>query len=52
MWLGGYQSICREMLTVKYNFFLDKVIRLRNELTVAKLAAEGHNPRERVARST
>ncbi|KAJ7033642.1 hypothetical protein C8F04DRAFT_1002511 [Mycena alexandri] len=44
-WFGGYASICREMLPVKYNFFLDEMIRLRNQKTLAKLAADGHNPR-------
>ncbi|KAJ7354118.1 hypothetical protein DFH08DRAFT_691424 [Mycena albidolilacea] len=52
VWLGGYHSICREMLPAKYNFFLDEMIRLRNELTVAKLAADGQNPRRRVDRAT
>ncbi|KAJ7630261.1 hypothetical protein FB45DRAFT_792746 [Roridomyces roridus] len=50
VWLGGYHSICREMLPVKYNFFLDEMIRLRNQQTVAKLAVGGHNPRERLHR--
>ncbi|KAJ7069021.1 hypothetical protein B0H15DRAFT_925883 [Mycena belliarum] len=48
VWLGGYHSICREMLPVKFDFFLDEMIRLRNKITIAKLAAEGHNPRARV----
>ncbi|KAJ7350894.1 hypothetical protein DFH08DRAFT_695269 [Mycena albidolilacea] len=52
VWLGGYQSICREMLPVKYNFFLDEMIRLHNQTIVANLAAAGHEPRERVAHST
>jgi hypothetical protein len=52
VWLGGYHLICREMLPAKYNFFLDEMIRLRNELTVAKLAADGQNPRRRVTRTT
>ncbi|KAJ7023008.1 hypothetical protein C8F04DRAFT_1271905 [Mycena alexandri] len=50
VWLGGYHSIVREMLPVKYNFFLDEMIRLRNVQTLAKLAADGHNPRQRVRR--
>ncbi|KAJ7674269.1 hypothetical protein B0H14DRAFT_3687488 [Mycena olivaceomarginata] len=45
VWLGGYHSMCREMLPVKYNFFLDEMIRLRNEAVVAKLAQDGHEPR-------
>ncbi|KAJ6564240.1 hypothetical protein B0H19DRAFT_1209843 [Mycena capillaripes] len=48
VWLGGYHSICREMLLVKYNFFLDEMICLRNQITIAKLAADCHDPRERV----
>ncbi|KAJ6602853.1 hypothetical protein DFH09DRAFT_1470889 [Mycena vulgaris] len=47
VWLGGYQSMCREMLPTKFNFFLDEMIRLRNQVTVAKLTADGHNPRVR-----
>ncbi|KAJ7758979.1 hypothetical protein DFH07DRAFT_958123 [Mycena maculata] len=45
VWLGGYHSMCREMLPVRYNFFLDEMIRLRNRMVVVKLAQEGHNPR-------
>ncbi|KAF7332740.1 hypothetical protein MKEN_00157500 [Mycena kentingensis (nom. inval.)] len=48
VWFGGYHSMCREMLPVKYNFFLDEMIRLRNLSTLAKLADDGHNPRVRV----
>ncbi|KAF8075908.1 hypothetical protein FPV67DRAFT_1649010 [Lyophyllum atratum] len=44
VWLGGYHAICREMLPVKYNFFLNEMIRLRNEMVIAKLHADGHNP--------
>jgi hypothetical protein len=47
VWFGGYHSMCREMTAVKFNFFLDEMIRLRNQLTVAKLEAQGHYPRER-----
>jgi hypothetical protein len=43
-WINGYTSICREMQAVKYDFFLDEMIRLRNEITIARLAAQGHNP--------
>lgn len=44
-WIGGYRPICREMIPVKYNFFLDEMIRLRNEITVTRLEAQGHRPR-------
>ncbi|KAJ7104619.1 hypothetical protein C8R44DRAFT_640225, partial [Mycena epipterygia] len=47
VWLGGYQSICREMLPTKFNFFLNKMIRLCNQVTITKLEADGHNPRVR-----
>jgi hypothetical protein len=43
-WLGGYHSICREMLPAKYNFFLDEMIRLRNRELLKRLAASGHHP--------
>lgn len=44
VWLGGYHSICREMLPVKYNFFLDEMIRLHNRIIVQWLRNDGHNP--------
>ncbi|KAJ6464032.1 hypothetical protein C8R45DRAFT_840554 [Mycena sanguinolenta] len=50
VWLGGYHSICREMLPVKYDFFLNEMIRLRNQTIIAKLAQDGHHPRERIRR--
>lgn len=45
VWLGGYHAIVREMLPIKYNFFLDEMIRLRNIATVAQLEHDGHHPR-------
>src|SRR5262245_50635748 len=45
VWLGGYLSICREMLKVKYNFFLDEMVRLRNTEVVRRLEGQGHFPR-------
>ena len=36
-WIGKYQSICREMRSDRYNFFLDEMIMRRNSHTVAKL---------------
>ena len=44
-WLGGYHSICREMLIDKYNFFLDKTMLCRNRVTKEKLLQEGEMPR-------
>jgi hypothetical protein len=45
VWLGGYHSICREMLVDKYIFFLDEMIRRRNNLTKERLAKQGRRPR-------
>lgn len=44
-WLGGYHSICREMLPAKYELFLDEMIRLRNLEVLKRLDAEGSRPR-------
>ena len=44
VWLGGYHSICREMLVDKYNFFLDEMILRRNRMTREKLMKEGAMP--------
>lgn len=43
-WLGGYHSICREMLVDKYNFFLDEMILRRNRMTKEKLEKTGEMP--------
>ena len=45
VWLGGYHAICREMLPVKFNFFLDEMIRLKNIAVVEKLEQDGMHPR-------
>ncbi|KAF8968974.1 hypothetical protein BDZ97DRAFT_1654410 [Flammula alnicola] len=37
VWLGGYHSMCREMLVDKYNFFLDEMILRCNRMTYSKL---------------
>ncbi|KAF8804503.1 hypothetical protein BYT27DRAFT_7106918 [Phlegmacium glaucopus] len=44
-WLQGYHSICCEMLPIKFDFFLDEMIRQRNVEHLKKLDAEGKNPR-------
>ncbi|KIJ13544.1 hypothetical protein PAXINDRAFT_163619 [Paxillus involutus ATCC 200175] len=44
VWLGSYHAICREMLPVKFNFFLDEMIRLRNVTTIANIEAKGLRP--------
>ncbi|EIW85984.1 hypothetical protein CONPUDRAFT_44027, partial [Coniophora puteana RWD-64-598 SS2] len=37
VWLGSYHSILKEMLPIKYNFFLDEMIRLKNIDTIQTL---------------
>lgn len=44
-WLGGYHSMCREMLPAKFDFFLDEMIRLRNIQVLQRLQAAGSHPR-------
>ena len=44
VWIGGYHSICREMLVDKYNFFLDEMILRRNRMTRERLEASGCMP--------
>ena len=44
VWLGGYHSICREMLMDKYIFFLDEMILRRNHMMQEKLMGEGKCP--------
>ena len=43
-WLGGYHSICREMLVDKFSFFLDEMIIRRNRHTLKNLADTGQAP--------
>ena len=45
VWLGGYHSICREMLIDKYTFFLDEMILRRNCMTRDKLTKERRSPK-------
>ena len=44
VWLGGYHSICREMASDKFEFFLDEMIMRKNTLVVASLRDKGHLP--------
>lgn len=44
VWLGGFHAIVREMLVDRYNFFLDQMILLRNQMTLDKLQKGGHCP--------
>jgi len=49
IWLGDFHALCQEMLSVKYNFFLDEIICLRNEVTISTLAAKGFRPRHSIS---
>ncbi|EIW87371.1 hypothetical protein CONPUDRAFT_44164 [Coniophora puteana RWD-64-598 SS2] len=44
VWLGSYHAMVREMTSVRYNFFLDEMIRLRNIDVVERLREKGHHP--------
>ncbi|KDQ11488.1 hypothetical protein BOTBODRAFT_35366 [Botryobasidium botryosum FD-172 SS1] len=43
-WFGKFQAIVRDMEVVRFNFFLDEMIKRRNRLTVAQLRRDGHSP--------
>lgn len=44
VWLGGYHAIVRDMLPHRYDFFLDEMIKRRNERLVARLRETGKVP--------
>lgn len=44
VWFGGYQPIVREMRVERYNFFLDEMIRRRNEMVVQDHRKKGYEP--------
>jgi hypothetical protein len=41
VWLGGYHAIVREMLPVKFNFFLDEMVMRRNRALAEKMTKTG-----------
>jgi hypothetical protein len=43
-WMGGYQSICREMEADRYEFFLDEMIKRRNRSIIQQLKKKGKAP--------
>ena len=45
-WIGGFLAIVREMRVENYNFFLDEMIRRRNDWLAQELLNRGKNPRE------
>ncbi|KAG7100133.1 hypothetical protein E1B28_001913 [Marasmius oreades] len=44
VWIGGYQAIVRDMLAHNYDFFLDEMIKRRNQILVAKLRRTANYP--------
>ena len=56
-WFGGFQAIVREMRAVRYDFFLDEMIRIHNYIVIDELR-ELHKanpirvPRESIMEST
>jgi hypothetical protein len=42
-WIGGYHSILQGMRKTKFVFFLDEMIKHRNQITIEKLRAKGAN---------
>ncbi|KAF9022080.1 hypothetical protein BDZ89DRAFT_956974, partial [Hymenopellis radicata] len=44
VWFGAFQPMTREMSLVRYNFFLDEMIRLRNEWMVQELQTKNAHP--------
>jgi hypothetical protein len=43
-WIGGFLPIVREMEVVRFNFFLDEMIKRRNRLIIAELRRKGSRP--------
>ncbi|KAF7300735.1 hypothetical protein MKEN_01298300 [Mycena kentingensis (nom. inval.)] len=41
-WLGGFQSIVRQMTAVKYDFFLNAMVHLHNEVLLAELKVKAN----------
>jgi hypothetical protein len=40
VWLGGFHAICREMIAMRFDFFLDEMLIMRNTATLAKLVKQ------------
>ncbi|KAI0311184.1 hypothetical protein OF83DRAFT_1069232 [Amylostereum chailletii] len=43
-WMGGYLAMVRDMLAYRFEFFLDKLIKRRNERLIARLDEQGKVP--------
>ncbi|KAJ7492057.1 hypothetical protein FB451DRAFT_1021989, partial [Mycena latifolia] len=44
VWFGKFQNVVQEMPVIRYNFFLDEMIALRNRQITAELGAQGNLP--------
>ncbi|KAF9005725.1 hypothetical protein BDZ89DRAFT_966423 [Hymenopellis radicata] len=44
VWFGVFQSMARELSSIRYNFFLDEMISIRNEWMVEQLAKKQQHP--------
>ena len=44
IWYGGFQSIVREMPSIRYNFVLDEVVNVRNAIRHEQLERDGAQP--------
>ncbi|KAI0310124.1 hypothetical protein OF83DRAFT_1071058, partial [Amylostereum chailletii] len=44
VWIDGYLTIVRELLAYRFEFFLDEMIKRRNEILIEKLRSEGQAP--------
>lgn len=44
MWLGGYIAIVRDMLAHRFDFFLDEMVKRRNEEVIDRLHLAGNTP--------
>jgi hypothetical protein len=44
VWFGGYQAMVREMQAVRYEFFLDEMIKRRNQILVQELCEKSQVP--------
>ncbi|KAJ8519163.1 hypothetical protein ONZ45_g3859 [Pleurotus djamor] len=44
VWMGGYMAVVREMLPYHFDFFLDEMIKRRNQIIVRKLKTQGSIP--------
>lgn len=43
-WFGCFHSVVKEMTPERFAFYLDEMIRIRNDFTVEELRRQGHCP--------